>query len=86
MRMDEISVGDFLTAWKRWVEYPHHDAGATLMMFLDTKTFTNKDEALTMPEDAANRLRLLLSPHHQTIIKAWYAKHENEPDPSRDHS
>jgi len=35
-----------------------------------------EDRYFQMPEEAAHRLRLLLSPHYKTIVKAYKARQE----------
>lgn len=67
--MEDVNVNDFNAAYVNFhIGHPHDDPGNRFMQFLG---ITSLD--FRMPTFAANKVRMLLGPHYQTIIKAWYA-------------
>lgn len=76
LKWEVVHYGDYWRAVKIWNDvYQHTDPGRNLMMFLGIHNITAVPNGFQMPEHAARKLRMLLGPHAQTIIKAWYAKH-----------
>ena len=56
------------------------DKGRDFMLFLNTGIFTSlPGKGYRMPDEAAHKIKLLQSPHCETIIKAWFAKHGSTP-------
>lgn len=53
----------------------HWEAGHMFMKYLGIRSWRDLNTHIEMPEEAARRLRLLLGPYANTVIKAWYAKH-----------
>jgi len=75
--VENISNTEYLNAWHNWCEHPHTDPGKALMQYIGAKCFYSvSTDTIGLPPEAAHRLRLLLSPHYMTIIKAWYARQE----------
>ena len=71
--METILHDEFDLARDRWNLYPHDDSGKRFMQYLGVNHFYNVVGDFRMPHHAAHKVRLLLGPHHQTIIRAWYA-------------
>lgn len=73
----KVTVFEFIDAMNAWHAYPHQDPGKEFMRYLEITHYHIHGDNYNMPESAAYRLRLLLSPHANTIIRMWYAKHDH---------
>lgn len=73
--IDAFEYADACTAW-----YQHHgrhdDPGKNFMEYLGIHHYSAVNDGFVMPSHAAHKLRLLLSPYAQTIIKMYYARQE----------
>ena len=80
MTIAKIKYEDYRTAYTRLHECrgaPLYDTGKGFMEYLGLTSFIAlEDRYFQMPEEAAHRLRLLLSPHYKTIVKAYKARQE----------
>ena len=71
----------FLWAMGRWMEVTKDPAyGTSFCKFIGMKTWIHLEhpqhEVLLTPQANA-KIQMLLSPHYQTIIKAWLIKNED---------
>jgi len=73
MFVDAFEFSDALTVWFKY-RHQDKDAGKELMQFLGLHHYQACRDGFMMPVDAVHRLKLLLSPHAQTIIKVWYVR------------
>lgn len=76
MTMVLIEVVKFWTAGFRWRDMTSDDESSfTRFLGMRPQAFAdNLQTYIEVPEETANRIELLLSPHYRTIIKAWYAR------------
>src|ERR1700722_18745549 len=72
-RLELVSEADFHLAYDRWKHNVDDSSrtGTTLMEFLGCKTFYGRPDFMAMRPEAAHKIRLLVGPHWQTILKAW---------------
>lgn len=80
--IEKIDYGEFHAAEQRWYTYWFDknismDRGKHLMVYLGVTTFRQDVHTGTiyLHQEAARKLRLLLTPHYATIITAWSIRH-----------
>ncbi len=73
-QMTFIDAFEFIDAVTAWYTYKHDDPSKRFMDYLGIHHYSTYADRFLMPEHAAHKLRMLLSPHAQTIIRMYYAK------------
>ena len=69
-----IDAFEYSDACTVWYTHKHDDPGKSFMDYLGVHHYQAHADGFIMPEHAAHKLRMLLSPYATTIIKMYYAR------------